>query len=73
MKLTRKLLDIGEAVTEKWNTEIIWEVHISADGLQKVAVAKTTKDSYYDAISVMAPTLTVAEQVDSFNGVPISS
>lgn len=40
--------------------------------LQKVAVAKTTKGSHYDAISVMAPTLTVAEQFYSSNGVPIS-
>ena len=69
---TRKLLDIGEAVTEKWNTEIIWGSTWNVNGLQKVAVAKTTKGSHYDAISVMAPTLTVAEQFYSSNGVPIS-
>ena len=69
---TRKLLDIGEAVTEKWNTEIIWGSTWIVNGLQKVAVAKTTKGSHYDAISVMAPTLTVAEQFYSSNGVPIS-
>ncbi len=68
----RKLLDIGEAVTEKWNTEIIWGSTWNVNGLQKVAVAKTTKGSHYDAISVMAPTLTVAEQFYSSNGVPIS-
>lgn len=67
---TRKLLDIGEAVTEKWNTEIIWGSTWNVNGLQKVAVAKTTKGSHYDAISVMAPTLTVAEQFYSSNGVP---
>ena len=69
---TRTLLDIGEAVTEKWNTEIIWGSTWNVNGLQKVAVAKTTKGSHYDAISVMAPTLTVAEQFYSSNGVPIS-
>lgn len=69
---TRKLLDIGEAVTEKWNKEIIWGSTWNVNGLQKVAIAKTTKGSHYDAISVMAPTLTVAEQFYSSNGVPIS-
>ena len=31
---TRKLLDIGEAVTEKWNTEIIWGSTWNVNGLK---------------------------------------
>lgn len=69
---TRKLLDIGEAVTEKWNEEIIWGSTGNVNGLQKVAMAKHTKGGHYDAVSVLGPTLTVAEAFYSSNGVPIS-
>jgi len=69
---TRKLLDIGEAVTDKWNTEIIWGSTRNVNGLQTVAMAKTTKGSNYNARSVLGPTLTVAEQFYSSNGVPLN-
>lgn len=58
---TRKLLDIGEAVTEKWNEEIIWGSTRNVNGLQTVAMAKHTKGSHYNARSVLGPTLSVAE------------
>lgn len=69
---TRKLLDIGEAVTGKWNEEIIWGSTWNVNGLQTVAMAKHTKGSHYDARSVLGPTLAVAEAFYSSNGVPIS-
>lgn len=69
---TRKLLDIGEAVTEKWNKEIIWGSTRDVNGLQKASMAKTTKGNFYDAFSLLAPTLTIAEQFYSSNGVPIA-
>lgn len=68
---TRKLLDIGEAVTERWNQEIIWgDVH-NVNNLQTQSMAKMTTGSYYECRSVLGPTLTVAEQFYSSNGVPI--
>lgn len=38
--VTRKLLDIGEAVTEKWNKEIIWGSTRDVTGLETQAMAK---------------------------------
>lgn len=69
---TRTLLNIGEAVTEKWNEEIIWGSTRNVNGLQTVAMAKHTKGSHYNARSVLGPTLSVAEAFYSSNGVPIS-
>ena len=69
---TRKLLDIGEAVTEKWNEEIIWGSTRNVNGLQTAAMAKHTKGNNYNARSVLGPTLSVAEAFYSSNGVPIS-
>lgn len=70
---TRKLLDIGEAVTERWNREIIWGSTHTTSLLQAVSVAKWAADINKSAVrSLMAPTLDVAEQFYSSNGVPIS-
>ncbi|MEG1007979.1 MAG: RagB/SusD family nutrient uptake outer membrane protein [Bacteroides sp.] len=69
---TRKLLDIGEAVTERWNKEVIWGSTRNSNGLQTQAMAKLTTGRYYEARSVLGPTLTVAEGFYSSNGVPIS-
>ena len=60
VKQSYREMEYGNYMGSTWNV----------NGLQKVAVAKTTKGSHYDAISVMAPTLTVAEQFYSSNGVP---
>lgn len=69
---TRKLLDIGEAVTERWNKEIIWGSTRNSNGLQTQSMAKLSTGGYYEARSVLGPTLTVAEEFYSANGVPIS-
>lgn len=68
---TRKLLDISGAVTDRWNKEIIWGDTRNVNGLQTQSMAKNTKGNYYEARSVLGPTLTVAEQFYSSNGVPI--
>lgn len=69
---TRKLLDIGEAVTEKWNKEIIWGSTRDVTGLETQSMAKLSTGNYYTARSILGPALTVAEAFYSSNGVPIS-
>lgn len=69
---TRKLLDIGEAVTERWNKEIIWGSTRDVGNLQTNAMAKHSKGNNWNARSVLGPTLSVAEAFYSENGVPIS-
>lgn len=70
---TRKLLDIGESVTDKWNKEIIWGSTRNQTGdLQVLSMAKTSKGTAGAAVSVLSPTMTVVEQFYSSNGVPIS-
>ncbi|GHT71702.1 starch-binding protein [Bacteroidia bacterium] len=69
---TRTLLNIGEAVCERWNPEIIWGSTYSTESLQTLSMPKPTAGGYYTARSLLAPTLTVAEQFYSSNGVPIS-
>lgn len=69
---TRKLLDIGEAVTERWNKEIIWGSTRSTDNLQTCSMGKLSTGTYWGARSVLGPTLSVAEAFYSDNGVPIS-
>lgn len=69
---TRKLLDIGEAVTEKWNKEIIWGSTRDVTGLETQSMGKLTTGNNWQARSVLGPTLTVAEEFYSENGVPIS-
>lgn len=69
---TRKTLDIGEAVTEKWNKEIIWGSTRNVTGLEGQAMGKLTTGSNFNARSVLAPTLSVVEAFYSSNGVPIS-
>lgn len=69
---TRKLLDIGEAVTERWNKELIWGSTYNVNGLQTQSMAKMSTGAYYEARSVLGPTLSVAEAFYSSNGVPIT-
>ncbi|MDR2562458.1 MAG: RagB/SusD family nutrient uptake outer membrane protein [Prevotellaceae bacterium] len=70
--VTRKLLDISESVAGRWNSEIIWGSTRNSDGLQTLSMAKSSTGAYYTARSLLSPTLTVAEQFYSSNGVPIS-
>lgn len=69
---TRKTLDIGEAVTERWNKEIVWGLTWGTTNLQTQSMAKTSLGKNWQARSVLGPTLTVAEEFYSSNGVPIS-
>lgn len=69
---TRTILSIGEAVTDRWNNEIIWGSTRSSNELQTLSMTKISSTrSYYGARSILSPTLTVAEQFYSSNGVPI--
>ena len=72
---TRTLLSIGGAVTERWNNEIIWgETRANTrdgHGLQAFAAPKAPGRGHWFARSLLAPTLDVAEQFHSSNGVPI--
>lgn len=69
---TRCILSIGEAVTERWNKEIIWGSTRNSNNLQNNSMTKiSTSRNYYTARSLFAPTLTIAEQFYSNNGVPI--
>lgn len=69
---TRTILSIGEAVTERWNKEIIWGSTRSTDALQTLSMTKiASTKNYYMVRSLLAPTLSVAEQFYSSNGVPI--
>lgn len=69
---TRTLLSIGEAVTERWNKEIVWGSTRNVTGLETQSMAKLSTGNNYNARSVLGPTLTVAEEFYSANGVPIS-
>lgn len=68
---TRRLLSIGQAVTERWNTELIWGATRSSTGLQSLSMAKlSTQNNNYQAFSLLGPTLSVVEAFYSKNGVP---
>lgn len=69
---TRTILSIGEAVTERWNKEIVWGSTRSSNELQTLAMTRIASDrAYYEARKLLAPTLQIAEQFYSSNGVPI--
>lgn len=69
---TRKLLDIREAVCEKWNEEIVWGSTYGTAFLQTLSQPKLgTNNNNWNARSILAPTLKVVEQFYSANGVPI--
>lgn len=69
---TRTILSIGEAVTEKWNKEIIWGATTGSYGIQQLSLPKMSSiNNHWQAFSLLAPTLTVAEEFYSSNGVPI--
>lgn len=70
---TRKKLNIRNAITERWNKEIIWGSTSNDAQLQKVSMIKTKADQgiNLNLISTLAPTLDVVEQFYTKNGVPI--
>lgn len=71
---TRKILNIANAVTERWNTEIIWGSTHDDTHLQKVSCTRTSPDQSANGqvVCMMSPTLDIAEQFYSNNGVPIT-
>ncbi len=71
---TREKLNIRNAVTEKWNSEIIWGSTKDVRHLQKVACTRTNSNqaSNDNAVSMMSPTLDVVETFYTKNGVPIN-
>lgn len=69
---TRTMLSIGEAVTERWNKEIVWGSTRDSNPLQGLAMSRLASNrAYYKASCLLAPTLQVVEQFYSGNGVPI--
>lgn len=71
--ITRKKLDITEAVTERWNDEIIWaNPNSSTYELQRLCMAPLINTvSHYQARKVLSPTLEAAQMFYTKNGVPI--
>lgn len=70
---TRNKLNLRNAVTERWNKEIIWGSTESDAHLQKSCMIRAKADQAGNAnlVSTMAPTLDVVEQFYTKNGVPI--
>ncbi|TDD93840.1 RagB/SusD family nutrient uptake outer membrane protein [Flavobacterium cellulosilyticum] len=71
--VTRKKLDITEAVTERWNNEIIWANPNSRTyELQRLCMAPLINTvSHSQARKVLSPTLESAQMFYTKNGVPI--
>lgn len=71
---TQRELDIRTAVTEKWNSEVIWGNTLSMTSQTQqyaMPLLATGPRSSSGAKGVIAPTLTMAELFYSKNGVPI--
>ena len=71
---TRRKLHIRNAVTERWNDEIVWGSTKDQTHLQKVTCTRTRSNqaSNDEARSMMSPTLDVVETFYTKNGVPIN-
>lgn len=70
--MTRTKMSIRNAVCDLWNEEIIWGSTQNSNGLQTLSMPKLSlTKNHYSARSLLAPTLRVAEQFYSANGVPI--
>jgi len=75
---TKRLLTIQNAITEKWNPEIIWGASNSRTGgsaaLQSLSQARLDPSKIQNeaTYSLLAPTLKIAEQFYTKNGVPIN-
>jgi hypothetical protein len=67
-------MNLRGAITTKWNSEIIWGATGSCDQLQRVSTARTeaVQGSMTSIVCEMAPTLRIAEQFYTKNGVPIN-
>lgn len=69
---TRTIVNIGEAVTARWNNEIIWGSTVPTETLQRMSMAiLSAQSANHNAYSSLAPTFSVAEGFYSSHGVPI--
>lgn len=70
---TRQKLNIRNAITEKWNKEIIWGSTKNDSRLQEISILRTKADQSNNLklVSVFSPTLDVVEQFYTNKGVPI--
>lgn len=69
---TRTILSINEAVTARWNSEIIWGATSPTNKLQTCSMAMlSSTNSHWTVTSVLAPCFSVVEDFYSSNGVPI--
>lgn len=71
---TRIKLSIRQAVTERWNPEVIWGNSLSRTGnLQRQSMAPLSVDHGHRAAEkILAPTLEMAQLFYTKNGVPIN-
>lgn len=66
-------MDIRNAVTEEWNTEVIWSNTLSMTSfIQWAAQARLVPEGTANIHSLLAPTLKIAEMFYTENGVPIT-
>lgn len=70
--ITRTLLSISGAVNDSWNSEIIWGESRVAYGIQSLSMPKLEGRRNNWINGLLAPTLTIAEQFYSVNGVPLN-
>jgi hypothetical protein len=69
---TKKQLNVRCAVTDRWNSEIIWGSTKNSNYLQQISAARTNSSQFVSSIlSMLSPTLGAAERFYSNNGVPI--
>lgn len=69
---TKTKLSISEAVCDRWNPEIVWGSSRNSNGLQQLSYPKISSTlNNWNAYSMLSPTMEVAEQFYSNNGVPI--
>ncbi|WP_417885794.1 RagB/SusD family nutrient uptake outer membrane protein [Zunongwangia sp.] len=71
---TETKLSIRNAVTERWNSEIIWNNTLSTTtDLQRYSMAPLSLEhNHNDARKILSPTLKMARMFYSKNGVPIN-
>lgn len=71
---TETKLSIRNAVTERWNSEIVWgNTQSRATDIQRQSMSPLTAEhGHRDAEKVLSPTLEMAQMFYSSNGVPIN-
>lgn len=72
-EFTRQTLNIRNAVTERWNKEIIWGSVVNDSHLQRMCAVKVKQNEMYNnsVLSMLSPTLETAERFYSNHGIPL--